>query len=384
MRVETIIVCEQISRRRVVHVHRIRIRHVDLDVAERVEAAGILSDGEVRRAVGRPVDRLRTDLLVTRAQYAHVHPAQVARISAHVPDDLVLRNGQRHGPGRIEIDRGDVGGERRRRLVDLADDDAIAPLDLVVGDRFDEGRRDVHDHVAFGKHEIHAEQAFERSFELLDPRGDRHIERAQGLRADAAVRLESVAQLKMLDRVDESRVVAVAGFELGREIVGNHQPLAQQGHLGPARSRRKLGVGRYRRPAAAHLDGGIAEQRFLDSLIGALVEHRIGRERERGRRSGLGGGWRFGGARRLTGRLRRLCSRGRVFCGPRSARRRRAQYRLPDNLGLLGVHRTRNQRHTQTRDEDSLHSQPLSASHGCYSNAVAAFGREVDFGVPIP
>ena len=257
--VETIIVCEQISRRRVVHVHRIRIRHVDLDVAERVEAAGVLPDGEVRRAVGRPIDRLRTDLLVTRSQHAHVHPAQVARISAHVPDDLVLRNGQRHGPGRIEIDRGDVGGERRRRFVDLADDDAIAPLDLVVGNRFDEGRRDVHDHVAFGKDEIHAEQAFERSFELLDPRGDRHVERAQGLRADAAVRLESMAQLKMLDGVDESRIVAVAGFELGCEIVGNHQPLAQQGHLGPARSRRKLGVGRYRRPAAAHLDGGIAE-----------------------------------------------------------------------------------------------------------------------------
>ena len=301
-----------------------------------------------------------------------------------MPDDLVLGNGQRHGPGRIEVDRGDVGGERRRRLVDLADDDAIAPLDLVVGDRFDEGRRDVHDHVAFGKHEIHAEQAFERSFELLDPRGDRHIERAQGLRADAAIRFESVAQLKVLDRVDKSRVVAVAGFELRRKVVGNHKPLAQQGHLGPARSRRKLGVGRYSRPAAAHLDGGIAEQRLLDSLIGAFVEHRIGRERQRGRRSRLGGGWRFGRARWLTGRLRRLCSCGWVFCGPRSARRRRAQCRLPDNLGLLGVHRTRNQRHTQTRDEDSLHSQPLSASHGCYSNAVAAFGREVDFGAAIP
>ena len=253
-------------------------RHVDLHVAERVEAAGILPDGEVRRAVGRPIDRLRTELLVTRPQHAHVHPAQIARIPAHVPDDLILGE-QRHCPGRIEIDRGDIGGERRRRFVDLADDDAIAPLDLVVGNRFDEGRRDVHDHVAFGKHEIHAEQAFERSFELLDPRGDRHVERAQGLRADAAVRLDPMAQLKMLDRVDKSRVVAVAGFKLRCKIVGNHQPLAQQGHLGPVRSRRGLRIGRYRRPAAAHLDGGIAEQRFLDLLIGAFVENRIGRER---------------------------------------------------------------------------------------------------------
>ena len=46
----------------------------------------------------------------------------------------------------------------------------------------------------------------------------------------------------------------------------------------------ELGVRRDLRPAAAHLDGRIAEQRLLDSLIGALVEHRIGRECECRRR----------------------------------------------------------------------------------------------------
>ena len=89
---------------------------------------------------------------------------------------------------------------------------------------------------------------FERSFELLDPRGDRHIEGAQGLRADAAIRLEPVAQLKVFDRVDESGVVAAAGFELRRQIVGNHQPLAQQGHLRPAA------------PAASLASAGMAGQ----------------------------------------------------------------------------------------------------------------------------
>ena len=42
MGVETIIVCEKVSRRGIVHVHRVRIRHVDLHAAERVEAAGVL------------------------------------------------------------------------------------------------------------------------------------------------------------------------------------------------------------------------------------------------------------------------------------------------------------------------------------------------------
>ena len=41
-----------------------------LAVAERIEAAGILQDGEVRRAVRRLVDRLGTDFLVTCAEHA--------------------------------------------------------------------------------------------------------------------------------------------------------------------------------------------------------------------------------------------------------------------------------------------------------------------------
>src|SRR4029079_15622908 len=52
VRVEAVVVGKQIARTGVVHVHRIRVRHVDLDVAERVPAAGILTDGVVRRTIG--------------------------------------------------------------------------------------------------------------------------------------------------------------------------------------------------------------------------------------------------------------------------------------------------------------------------------------------
>ena len=132
VRIEAVVVGEQPARIGVVHVDRIRVRHVDLEIAERVPAAGILADGKVRRAVRRPVDRLRTDLLVMRAEHAHVHAGNIVRIPTHAREDLVLSNRERNRPGRVEVDRGDVGGERRRRLVDLAHDHAIAPLDFFV------------------------------------------------------------------------------------------------------------------------------------------------------------------------------------------------------------------------------------------------------------
>ena len=119
-------------------------------------------------------------------------------------DDLVLGDRQRHRPGRIEIDRGDGSGQRRRRLVDLADDDAIAALDFAVGDGLDEGGRNIHHDVALGEDEIHAQEPLERSFELLDAGADRHIERFQGLRADRAGGIEPVAQLEMLDALDHA------------------------------------------------------------------------------------------------------------------------------------------------------------------------------------
>ena len=139
-----------------------------------------------------------------------MHAAEIARILAHVVGDLGLGDRERHGPGRIEIDRGDIGGQRRRRLVDLADDDAIAALDLAVGDGLDEGRGNVHHDVALGKEEIHAEEPFQRSFELLDAVADRNVHRLQGLRADAAGGVEPVAQLEFLDAGDDGGVVTVA------------------------------------------------------------------------------------------------------------------------------------------------------------------------------
>ena len=218
--------------------------------------------------------------------------------------DLVLGDRERHRPGRIEIDRRDVGSQRRRRLVGLADDDAVAPLDLVVGDRLGERGGNVHHDVALGEDEIHAEQPLERGFELLDPRADGDVEGAQGLRADAAVCLEAVAHLKTLDAFDNGVVVDFAGLLLGGHVFGDDETPAQQRDVRPARPGRELGVGGEARPAAAHLDGRIAEQRLLDALVGALVEYWIGRQRQSRGRARFR---RRGGLRRCA---RRLCGGG--------------------------------------------------------------------------
>ena len=210
-----------------------------------------------------------------------MHAGQIRRVPAHAARDLGLGDRERHRPGRIEIDRGDIDRQRRRRLVDLADDDAIAPLDLVVGHRLDEGRRNVHHDVALGEGEIEAEQPLQRSFELLDAVADRNIERAQCLRADAAGRVKPVAQLEALDALDDGSVIDVARLLVCRHVAADDEMAAQQRDLGTAHARRKLGVGRQRRPAAAHLDIRIAEQRFLDAQISALVEHRVRRQRQR-------------------------------------------------------------------------------------------------------
>ena len=83
--------------------------------------------------------------------------------------DFGFRDRRRHGPGRVEIDAGDFGGQRRRRFLGLADDHAIAPHHLVVFDRFGECRRQIHHHVALAECEIHIGKALERGLELLDP-----------------------------------------------------------------------------------------------------------------------------------------------------------------------------------------------------------------------
>src|SRR6202034_4654317 len=111
-----------------------------------------------------------------------------------------------------------------------------------------------------------------------------------------------MTQLEALDGLNQRGVISIALLPLGRQIVGNDETPAQQGDLRSADARRELGVGRKRGPAAAYLDRRVTQQRFLDALVSALVENRIGRERQRRRRPRLR---RRGGLDRCPRRLGR-------------------------------------------------------------------------------
>ena len=157
-RLEAVVGAEEFLVVGVVHVDRMRIRHVDAHRAERVPRPGILPDGEVRRAVGVPVDGVRIDLAAGTVEHLHVHARRVARVLAHLRDDILLQDAERHRPGRIEVDGRDVGRERRRRTVGAPDLHHVPPHDLVAVDRLGEGGRQVDHHVALPEVEIHRRQ----------------------------------------------------------------------------------------------------------------------------------------------------------------------------------------------------------------------------------
>ena len=79
------------------------------------------------------------------------------------------------------------------------------------------------------------------------------------------VAAEPVPQLEALDALDHGRVVEVAGLLATPARVAHDEATAQQRHIRPL-APAELGVGRQARPAAADLNGGVAQQRFLDVL----------------------------------------------------------------------------------------------------------------------
>ena len=168
--------------------------------------------------------------------------ADIARVLAHLGDDVLLQDRQRHRPGRVEIDRRDLRGERRRRPVDLADHRHVAPRHLAVLDRLGDGGRNVHHHVALAESEAHAVQPVERGRELAQPLADRHVERLERLRADRAGLGQAVADLEALHGFGQHHVVGVAVGDFGRQVVADGEALAQPPHPAPcARLERALG-----------------------------------------------------------------------------------------------------------------------------------------------
>ena len=93
-----------------------------------------------------------------------------------------------------------------------------------------------------------------------------------------------MAHLEALDGLGEGIVIG-AGRLVGGEIAADDQALAQQIVMGALCAQNEFGVGRDRRPSAAHRDVGVTQRGLADSLRAALVIGRLMRERQRRRRA---------------------------------------------------------------------------------------------------
>ena len=114
----------------------------------------ILPHGEVRRAIRCPIDRARIDLLAVPPSTRICMRLRYVGSLPQASEDFVFGNRERHCPSRIEIDRADIGAECRRWFVSLANDDTVASLDLVAGDRFSVGGGIFDHYVSLGKRKV--------------------------------------------------------------------------------------------------------------------------------------------------------------------------------------------------------------------------------------
>ena len=193
---EAVVAAEIALGRRVVHIDGVLVGHGDANVAERVAAPRILPQDVVGGLFGRPVDRARADLLTLIGQDADVGPAEIAGVALHLGDDLVLDDRGRHGPGRVEIDRLNLGDGLGRGMLDVADDGDVAPRDRSALHRLDRGGGDVDHHIALAEGEHVAGHALGRGDELAEARGGGHVHRLQRRAVDRAGLAQSVAVLE--------------------------------------------------------------------------------------------------------------------------------------------------------------------------------------------
>ena len=112
-----------------------------------------------------------------------------------------------------------------------------------LGDR----GRQIDDDVALAEVEIQRRQPVERSRKLAQPLADRHVERGERLRSDAAGLLEPVPLLEPPHRRRQRLVVDVARSLVGGQIVGEREPAAQQLDFGALGARAQA----WRSPAAS-------------------------------------------------------------------------------------------------------------------------------------
>ncbi len=257
------------------HVDRVPVRHVDPHLAEGIVEARVLAQGVVHRPLGRPVDGGRLHLLALPVEHADVHLGEITRVLAHVRDDVLLDEGHRHGPGRVEVDVGDPRLDHGRGAFRLAHHRDVAARDAAVIHRLDGGRRML---TATYRSPNGKLDPIRR---LAEAASWRWRTLAGTLRAATVWRPEKpglgqvVTRLEALERRHEAGIELVALRAAGREVLGHHEMAAQKRDRRVALAGLHREVGRQRRPAAG-----------LDQALVALGRPQGVEEGRRGQRRG--------------------------------------------------------------------------------------------------
>ena len=250
-----------------------------------LSASGPLHEA-VRKAAAGPVHRRGIDEHVVLIEELDIARGEIVGIAPDRRQDVVAEDARRHGPGRVDDEIGHLGLEDRRLPIRAADLHTSAPHDVAAAQQIEPEPRDVDDQeLALGIVE-HPPHALEIRADLLDARGNGHVQLRERRGADDAVRPEAVPRLKIPHAVDERPRVHRPRHRrgVGRQIAGDCEPRSQGRDALVAAAGPERRPGRHARPAAVRFDRPIVGQRLLEPLVEKRARDHARRELAQRRR----------------------------------------------------------------------------------------------------
>ncbi|MNC16642.1 hypothetical protein D3C75_645010 [compost metagenome] len=255
-------------------VNRIVVGEADHHLPQRTVGPGILTQVDASRVA--PVDTRRIEHIAFAIQHANPVGRQITRIVLDFRNHVLLEDGRRHGPGRVERDVGDFGLEYRRTAHRLADLHSRTPDRQTVT---------VHRHLVSGDIDDHKRAlqfvqqppgALHVDPHLIDPRLDRHVQRRQRRRPRHAIGPQVLLGLILLHRGDD--LVVVTGFfrQVRAQVTARHQTRTQLSHRHPVHAGlERLPFSDFR-PAARIMDLAQPGQAFTQIAVNLFLRRRIG------------------------------------------------------------------------------------------------------------
>ncbi|MNO90108.1 hypothetical protein D3C76_816080 [compost metagenome] len=223
-----------------------------------------------------PVNTRRIEHIAFAIQHANPVGRQITRIVLDFRNHVLLEDGRRHGPGRVERDVGDFGLEYRRTAHRLADLHSRTPDRQTVT---------VHRHLVSGDIDDHKRAlqfvqqppgALHVDPHLIDPRLDRHVQRRQRRRPRHAIGPQVLLGLILLHRGDD--LVVVTGFfrQVRAQVTARHQTRTQLSHRHPVHAGlERLPFSDFR-PAARITDLAQTGQALAQIAVDGFLRRRIG------------------------------------------------------------------------------------------------------------